>query len=126
MPHSSEMHIDKTEASTDVAPLIPQSQGDKDGERFKAMRMPSGKAMPMKKPIGTSVKTDSRMRTTLDCVTDAVTTGGVTKPESTRMTKSATSRINPFDCNCSSLIACVVKLPSPLASNSEKRTTDRP
>ena len=81
MPHSSETHIDKTAASTDVAPLIPQSQGDKDGERFKAMRMPSGKAMPMKKPIGTSVRNGQQDADDVGLrFTDAVTTGGVTKP----------------------------------------------
>lgn len=51
-----------TEAQTEVAPLMPQSQGVMAEAFFEANFMPRGNGIPMKKPIGASMKIEMRMR----------------------------------------------------------------
>ena len=51
-----------TDAHTEVAPLIPNSQGISAGDRPDASRMPSGKAIPMNNPSGKRTPTATAMR----------------------------------------------------------------
>ena len=51
-----------TEAQTDVAPFIPQSQGVREADLVDANFIPKGNGMPMNSPKGKSMPTATRIR----------------------------------------------------------------
>jgi len=55
-----------TEAQTDVAPFIPQSQGVKEEVLADANFIPRGKGIPIKNPNGKSIPTAKSMRIIVD------------------------------------------------------------
>ena len=54
MPASSEIAAASTAAHTEHAPLMPKSQGVSPSVDSLARRIPSGKAIPMSVPVGSS------------------------------------------------------------------------
>ena len=51
-----------TEAQTDVAPFIPQSQGVKEADLVDANSIPRGNAIPINSPIGKSITVATKIR----------------------------------------------------------------
>jgi len=52
-----------TEAHTEVAPLIPQSHGAKEGVLVAAIFIPNGNGIPIRNPIGIRIPIATNMRT---------------------------------------------------------------
>lgn len=62
MPALKAITTASTEAQTEVAPFIPQSQGVMEGDLVDAIFIPRGNAIPINNPIGKSINTATRMR----------------------------------------------------------------
>ena len=85
----------RTEAQTDVAPLIPQSHGVKGAGFIEAIFMPIGNAIPMNPPIGKSITAAIKMRRGVTEAWKERMAKGVTKPKITRTHKRSNKREIP-------------------------------
>ena len=82
-----------TEAHTDVAPLMPHSQGVNAADLPDAAFMPMGKAMPMKKPKGKRTATAMRIRSGVVLPRKPLTAWGVRMPKTMSMPRRRDMRI---------------------------------
>jgi hypothetical protein len=62
MPELRAITTATTEAQTEVAPFIPQSQGVKEADLVDANFIPKGNGIPMNRPKGKSKLTATRIR----------------------------------------------------------------
>ena len=112
-----------TEAQTDAAPLIPHSHGASDGFSRIARAMPTGNAIPMKKPSGTRIATETAMRIGVYPPAKCRIAAGVRAPNTTSTASRSTMRSRAARGRFAA--SAVEKLPAPLASSRENSTTDR-
>src|SRR5262249_45521771 len=95
--HASAMQTDSTDATTDAAPLSPQSHGVSAAARplADAAFIPIGNAMPSSRPAGNSSASAAATRTGVEPAAVARTTIGVATPMATSTASSTPSRIAP-------------------------------
>jgi hypothetical protein len=123
MPAPIAITTASTDAHTDAAPLTPQNQGARWGARRRAMRIPSGKAIPIRKPIGKRSAIDRAMRTGVEDASKRCVTSGVRRPKAMRIAIVRIRRRRIAACGWA--MRAVDRLPTPLETSSENSTTDR-
>jgi hypothetical protein len=84
-----------TEAQTEAAPLIPQSQGVKAGDFARPSPIPMGNGIPIKKPMGKRVAVANRIRMGVVDASKARITWGVIVPNAAKTQRSVRSRLIP-------------------------------
>src|SRR5712692_3171770 len=85
--------IARTEAQTDVAPLIPQSHGVRELDRREASWSPRGKAVPIVNPRGKSMAVATRMRSEVRAAEKALIARGVKTPKRISAPSKTTRRM---------------------------------
>ena len=83
-----------TEAHTEVAPLMPQSQGVSVVDLLEATFIPRGKAMPMNSPMGKSMPKAKKMRMYVFNPWNLLMRPGVSHPSKTRIIRRADNSSN--------------------------------
>ncbi len=128
IPQPIETATASTDAETEVAPLTPQKNAVGALGRNDATFIPRGNGTPITRPIGARMPTAAAMRTGVVSASNTSMTPGVAKPNVTTTTNSATNgKMTVGDTPGFRLMPAnrsVPRLPIPLNSNSENRTTE--
>src|SRR2546430_856771 len=113
-----------TDAQTDVAPLMPHSQGVA-APFLAAAFMPSGNAIPMPRPIGKRSRIATTIRSGVGAPPNTPSAHGVRTPKAQRAPIRRPRRITVgLDPGAASLR--VDRLPAPLPTSRADSTTERP
>ena len=84
------------DAQTEVAPFTPQNQGVISGSFFEASFIPSGKAVPMKKPMGVSSNPATRIRIAFEEDSNCRMMGTVARPNAETVRINNRKHKSPF------------------------------
>src|SRR5262249_21498884 len=125
IPDARAMATAATDAQTDAAPLIPHNQGPKRGDWRWAACMPSGNAIPIKKPSGNRAATAITMRSQVGAGRNASVAQGGTSPKRISTISSIDRRTTAEPAGPDLTAAAVDRLPRLLETSRVKRTTDR-
>src|SRR5215831_20539046 len=105
IPELKEIATAITDAQTDVAPLIPHSQGVSALARWAPSFIPSGNGVPINNPRGNIIASATTIRTGFSEERNAVVAGGVNTPKATTAASRARSlrrppALRPFPIDC--------------------------